>query len=423
MNILIVGNGGREHALAWKAAQSSQVEAVWVAPGNAGTALEKKVKNVAISATDIQALLEFAKQQQIDLTIVGPEAALALGIVDLFQQHDLPCFGPTQKAAQLESSKAFSKAFMIRHHIPTAHYATFDNFADATAYLSEQNFPLVIKEDGLAAGKGVVIALSETEALDALKQMFSRPNRIIIEEFLVGEEASFIVMSDGKHSLALATSQDHKTIGEGDTGANTGGMGAYSPAPIVTPALHKTILETIIQPTIEGMAKEGLVYKGFLYAGLMITPTGDAKVLEFNCRLGDPETEVILPRLQSDLVTLCQAALNQMLDQQTIAWDSRFAVGVVLAMTGYPGEYAKGAVISGLDQPLAENQKIFHAGTEITAKGICTNGGRILCATGMGDSVKKARENAYAVVSNIDWEGKYYRKDIGHRALFLESVN
>lgn len=417
MNILIIGNGGREHALAWKAAQSPQVNTVWVAPGNAGTALEEKVKNTAILPTDIQALLAFAKQQMIDLTIVGPEAALALGIVDLFHAHHLPCFGPTQKAAQLESSKAFSKAFMVRHNIPTAHYKTFDNFADANAYASQQSFPLVIKEDGLAAGKGVVIVESAAHALETLQKMFKQNNRVIIEEFLTGEEASFIVVSDGKYILPLATSQDHKTIGEGDTGANTGGMGAYSPAPVITPELHKIIMQTIIEPTIQGMAEEGMVYQGFLYAGLMISAHGEPKVLEFNCRLGDPETEVILPRLKSDLVMLCQSALQQKLNHYLIEWDPRFALGVVLAMKGYPDDYAKGAVISGLEQSLAKDQKIFHAGTQTKANHVVTAGGRVLCVTGLGNSLKEAQQNAYIVVDKIQWSGRYYRKDIGHRAL------
>lgn len=417
MNILIIGNGGREHAIAWKAAQSAQVTTVWVAPGNAGTAREQKVKNVAISSTDIQALLEFAKQQKIDLTIVGPEAPLALGIVDTFQTHQLPCFGPTQFAAQLESSKAFSKAFMLRHHLPTARYETFTNLADASAYVSKQSFPLVIKEDGLAAGKGVVIATNQADALSALEKMFSHDNCVVIEEFLTGEEASFIVVSDGKHSVPLATSQDHKAIGEGDTGPNTGGMGAYSPAPVVTPALEKKIMKTIIEPAIQGMAKEGIPYQGFLYAGLMITPDGEPKVLEFNCRLGDPETEVILPRLQSDLITLCEMALQQKLDQCTLEWDTRFALGVVLAMEGYPGDYAKGAIISGLEQSLTAEQKIFHAGTDMNTTNVITHGGRVLCVTGLGESIEQARQNAYAAVNRINWAGKYYRKDIGHKAL------
>ena len=417
MNILIIDNGGREHALAWKVAQTPQVKTVWVAPGNAGTALEKKVQNIAISSTDTQALLEFARQQKIDLTIVGPEAALALGIVDIFQEHHLACFGPTKKAAQLESSKAFSKAFMIRHNIPTASYETFDDLAAASAYVRQQSFPLVIKEDGLAAGKGVVIAESLTHALETLQKMFNQKNRVVIEEFLSGEEASFIVVSDGKHILPLATSQDHKAIGEGDTGANTGGMGAYSPAPVVTPSLHKMVMETIIEPTIHGMAKEGILYQGFLYAGLMISSRGEPKVLEFNCRLGDPETEVILPRLQSDLVALCQATLQQELQHYSIEWDSRFALGVVLAMEGYPGDYAKGAVISGLEPPLHADQKIFHAGTEIKDNRVITTGGRVLCITGMGNSLEQAQQNAYSAVNKIDWPGKYYRKDIGHRAL------
>jgi phosphoribosylamine--glycine ligase len=306
---------------------------------------------------------------------------------------------------------------MVRHNIPTAHYKTFDNFADANAYASQQSFPLVIKEDGLAAGKGVVIVESAAHALETLQKMFKQNNRVIIEEFLTGEEASFIVVSDGKYILPLATSQDHKAIGEGDTGANTGGMGAYSPAPVVTPELHKIIMQTIIEPTIQGMAKEGIIYQGFLYAGLMISAHGEPKVLEFNCRLGDPETEVILPRLKSDLVMLCQAALQQKLNHYLIEWDPRFALGVVLAMEGYPDDYAKGAVISGLEQPLANGQKIFHAGTQTKANHVVTAGGRVLCVAGLGDSLKEAQQNAYVVADKIQWPGRYYRRDIGHRAL------
>lgn len=417
MNILIVGNGGREHALAWKVAQSPSVKTVWVAPGNAGTTNEKKTKNVAIAPTDILALVEFARCEAIDLTIVGSEAPLALGIVDTFQQNNLSCFGPTQKAAQLESSKAFSKAFMRRHNIPTADYETFHSFEEARHYVNEQRFPLVIKEDGLAAGKGVVIVHSKAEANDALQRMFVAENRVVIEEFLEGEEVSFIVMTDGQYVLPLATSQDHKALEEGDKGPNTGGMGAYSPAFLVTEPLHKKIMETIVFPTINGMAEEGVNYQGFLYAGLMINSMGEVKVLEYNCRLGDPEAQVILPRLKSDLVALCQATLEQSLHHFVVEWDPRIAVGVVLAMKGYPYVYSKGVPISGLEAPLLADQKIFHAGTELQAQQIVTSGGRVLCATGMGDSIEKAQQSAYSVVDKIQWDGKYYRKDIGYRAI------
>lgn len=417
MNILIIGNGGREHALAWKTAQSPLVKSVWVAPGNPGTALEPKIKNIAIPATDIEKLLDFARQQSIDLTIVGPEAPLALGIVDLFSKNHLACFGPTQKAAQLESSKAFSKAFMVRHNIPTASYQTFDTLKAAETYIEQQTFPLVIKEDGLAAGKGVVIAESMAEGKAALANMFIKTNRVVIEEFLTGEEASFIVMTDGKSILPLATSQDHKRLGERDTGPNTGGMGAYSPAPIVTQTLHDTIMKTIIWPTVKGMTKEGIIYQGFLYAGLMINAAGQAKVLEYNCRLGDPEAEVILPRLKSDLVTLCKAATEQTLDAHTTEWNPQTAVGVVLAMSGYPNSYPKNVPIYGLEKPLKTGQKIFHAGTEMQNNQIVSVGGRVLCVTGMGDSIEKAQKNAYAAVDEIHWDGKYCRWDIGYRAI------
>lgn len=417
MNILIIGSGGREHAIAWKIAQSPKVQAVWVAPGNAGTHFEEKIQNIDIAATDISALVAFAKITPIDLTIVGPEAPLALGIVDTFRENHLRCFGPTKNAAQLESSKAFSKDFMLRHHIPTASYATFDDFETANAYLNQHALPVVIKEDGLAAGKGVVIARSLAEATSALQKMFQKKNRVVIEEFLEGEEASFIVLSDGEHVLPLATSQDHKALKDGDLGPNTGGMGAYSPAPIVTPQLHQKIMETVIVPTIEGMAAEGNFYQGFLYAGLMITKSGQIKVLEYNCRLGDPETEAILPRMQSDLVPLCEAVLDKKLNTQEITWDPRTALGVVLAMTGYPDDYPKGLPISGLDQPLPDGQKVFHAGTQLKGNQVVTAGGRVLCVVGMGSSVKTAQESAYAAAEKIKWDGIYYRKDIGYRAV------
>jgi phosphoribosylamine--glycine ligase len=417
MNILIIGSGGREHALAWKVAQSNLVKTVWVAPGNAGTAKEPNISNAAIEATDIEALVNFAKQNEIGLTIVGPEAPLALGIVDIFRAHNLRCFGPTKAAAQLESSKAFSKDFMIRHHIPTAHYTSFETLESANEYINQQSFPIVIKEDGLAAGKGVVIVHSATEATQTLQKMFKQKNRVVIEEFLTGEEASFIVISDGKHVLPLATSQDHKALYEGDKGPNTGGMGAYSPAPLVNPELHEKIMQTVIMPTIEGMTAEGSPYQGFLYAGLMISKTGEIKVLEYNCRLGDPETEVILPRMQSDLVPLCQAVLDQSLSTCHIQWDPRTALGVVLAMQGYPDSYPKGATILGLDQSLPNEQKIFHAGTQLDGEQIATSGGRVLCVVGMGNSIKEAQKCAYEAVDTISWDGIYFRKDIGYKGL------
>lgn len=415
MNILIIGSGGREHALAWKIAQSPAVKTIWVAPGNAGTANEEKTQNISIESTDLSALLKFALEKAIDLTIVGPEAPLALGIVDIFRENHLPCFGPTKAAAQLETSKAFSKNFMMRHHIPTALYATFTELEAARRYIHTQNFPIVIKEDGLAAGKGVVIAHSKAEATEALQVMFSRKNHVVIEEFLEGEEASFIVITDGQSILPLATSQDHKALKDGDLGPNTGGMGAYSPAPVVTQALHQTIMDTIIRPTIDGMAQEGVPYQGFLFAGLMIHKSGNVNVLEYNCRLGDPETEVILPRLQSDLVPLCQAVLENRLQDCCIEWDSRTALGVVLAMEGYPNTYPQGLPISGLDHVLP-NQKIFHAGTRVQLNQTVTAGGRVLCITGMGDSIQEAQKSAYDAVNRVSWEGKYYRKDIGYRA-------
>jgi phosphoribosylamine--glycine ligase len=421
MNILIIGSGGREHALAWKVAQSPTVKAIWVAPGNAGTAHEAKTQNIPIEATNLPALLAFAQEKAIDLTIVGPETPLGLGIVDIFREHHLPCFGPTKAAAQLETSKAFSKDFMVRHHIPTAQYETFTDFEAAKGYLDTQDFPIVIKEDGLAAGKGVVIAHSKTEAIQTLQSMFNRKNRVVIEEFLAGEEASFIVITDGQCILPLATSQDHKALREGDQGPNTGGMGAYSPAPVVTPALHQTIMDTIIRPTVDGMAKEGIPYQGFLYAGLMIK-NGSVKVLEYNCRLGDPEAEVILPRLQSELVPLCQAVLENTLHHCSIKWDARIALGVVLAMEGYPNAYPKGLPISGLNQALPKDQKIFHAGTQVQLNQTVTAGGRVLCVTGMGHSIQEAQKSAYAAVDKVSWEGKYFRKDIGYRAVRLSSA-
>lgn len=422
MNILIIGSGGREHALAWHAAQSPQVKRVFVAPGNAGTTAEPKTQNVPLSSTDIDQLVHFARTTPIDLTIVGPEAPLAAGIVDAFQKQGLYCLGPTQQAARLESSKSFCKAFLQRHGIPTAHYATFTAITPATAYVRQCNLPIVIKADGLAAGKGVTIAYTLDEALAAIEQeLTSTPTRptpcIVIEEFLTGEEVSYIVLADGKHVIPFASSQDHKARDEGDRGPNTGGMGAYSPAPIITPELEARILETIIYPTLQGMAKEGTPYVGFLYAGLMITPQGEPKVLEFNCRLGDPEAQVLLMRLQSDLVALCQAALKGTVAQQPVIWDPRPALGVVLANRGYPHAHLTGAIIHGLNTIDSAKGKVFHAGTQRQQNDVLATGGRVLCCVGLGDTIELARDHAYQLVDTIHWEHKYYRRDIGHRAM------
>ncbi len=426
MKVLVIGGGGREHALAWKAAQSPKVSQVFVAPGNAGTALEPSLTNVAIAADDVAALLAFAQHEQIALTIVGPEAPLARGVVDSFRAAGLQIFGPTQGAAQLESSKAFAKDFLARHHIPTAAYQTFTDVSDAKAFVTEMGTPIVIKADGLAAGKGVIIAQTEAEAYAAIEDMLagnkfgSAGSRVVIEEFLIGEEASFIVMVDGTHALAFASSQDHKARDDGDKGPNTGGMGAYSPAPVVTPAVHEWVMEQVIYPTVRGMAAEGQVYTGFLYAGLMVAPDGTAKVLEFNCRFGDPETQPIMLRLQSDLVELCAAACAGKLDSQQIQFDSRAAVGVVLAAGGYPDDYRKGDVISGL--PTADNleAKVFHAGTVLKDGQVLTAGGRVLCATALGESVTAAQQAAYQLVDQIHWDGVFSRRDIGYRAVARE---
>ncbi|MGV6808869.1 MAG: phosphoribosylamine--glycine ligase [bacterium] len=427
MKILVVGSGGREHALAWKMAQSARVAQVYVAPGNAGTALEENIENCPIAATDIPALLAFAQTEQIDLTLIGPEAPLVAGIVDQFQAAGLRCFGPSQYAAQLEGSKTFSKDFLARHHIPTAAYASFTDIAAATDYIQQHGAPIVVKADGLAAGKGVILAQTEAEAIAAVEDMLagnrfgSAGHRVVIEEFLVGEEASFIVIADGKQALPMASSQDHKARDNGDQGPNTGGMGAYSPAPVVTPVIHDTIMQTVIQPTIEGMATEGHPFTGFLYAGLMITPDGSAKVLEFNVRFGDPETQPIMMRLQSDLLDLLEGALDQRLDQVEAQWDERAALGVVLAAGGYPNSYRKGDVIHGLDVAAQHAGKVFHAGTAQSAHHIVTAGGRVLCAVGLGDSVSGAQQAAYDLVKKIDWQTVYYRNDIGYRAIAREN--
>ncbi|PHM71287.1 phosphoribosylamine--glycine ligase [Xenorhabdus sp. KJ12.1] len=428
MNILIIGSGGREHALAWKAAQSPLAELVYVAPGNAGTALEPNLKNVDIAATDIEGLLAFAQSHHIDLTIVGPETPLVIGVVDAFQQAGLTIFGPTKAAAQLEGSKAFTKDFLARHHIPTAAYQNFTEINPALAYLEKTGAPVVIKADGLAAGKGVVVAMTMEEAQNAVKDMLAgnafgdAGHRIVIEEFLDGEEASFIVMVDGKNVVPMATSQDHKRVGDGDTGPNTGGMGAYSPAPVVTDEVHQRVMEKVIYPTIKGMAAEGNTYVGFLYAGLMIDKQGEPKVIEFNCRFGDPETQPIMMRLRSDLVELCLAGAKGQLDSKTSEWDSRSALGIVLAANGYPADYSKGDVISGLNQEPQSNEpqadeKVFHAGTALKDKDVVTAGGRVLCVTALGDNIAEAQTKAYLSAEKINWKGCFYRKDIGYRAI------
>lgn len=426
MKVLIIGNGGREHALAWKSAQSSAVEQVFVAPGNAGTALEDKVSNVDISATDLDALVAFAQQNQIDLTIVGPEAPLVIGVVDAFDKAGLTIFGPTQAAAQLEGSKAFTKDFLARHQIPTAEYGNFTQVDQAIAYIREKGAPIVVKADGLAAGKGVILAQTEDEAIAAVEDMLSgnafgdAGHRVVIEEFLVGEEASFICMVDGEEVLPLATSQDHKARDNGDQGPNTGGMGAYSPAPVVTPEIHDRIMAEVIMPTVKGMNSEGNRYRGFLYAGVMVTADGTPKVLEYNCRFGDPETQPILMRLKSDLPALCLDAVHGRLAQSSAEWDSRASVGVVLAAGGYPDSYRKGDKIEGHDSALPSHQKVFHAGTTLENGQVVTNGGRVLCAVSLGDTVSEAQAQAYSVVQKIHWDQVYYRTDIGHRAIARE---
>ena len=426
MNILVIGSGGREHALAWKAAQSVGVEKVFVAPGNAGTAREAKLENIAINVTDTEALVAFARDHDIALTIVGPEAPLVIGVVDAFQAAGLRCFGPSAAAAQLEGSKAFTKDFLARHQIPTAAYANFTEVEPALAYLREQGAPIVVKADGLAAGKGVIVAMDLAEAEAAVRDMLAgnsfgeAGHRVVIEEFLSGEEASFIVMVDGTHILPMATSQDHKRVGDGDTGPNTGGMGAYSPAPVVTPEVHQRIMREVVEPTVRGMAAEGMPYTGFLYAGLMIDDSGAPKVIEYNCRFGDPETQPIMLRLRSDLVALCQAALDGQLDQCQAEWDPRPAVGVVLAAAGYPGDYPKGDVISGLEEAGGADAKVFHAGTAERDGKVVTAGGRVLCATALGETVSQAQQQAYTLADRIHWDGMFMRRDIGYRAIARE---
>ena len=426
MKVLIIGGGGREHALAWKAAQSARVDKVYVAPGNAGTAREPKIENVSIKAEDIPALLAFAKDNAVGLTIVGPEAPLVAGVVDAFEAAGLRCFGPRQAAAELEGSKAFTKDFLARHRIPTAAYGNFTDIDAAIAYIRKQGAPIVVKADGLAAGKGVILAQSEDEAIAAVRDMLAgnafgtAGHRVVIEEFLTGEEASFIVMVDGEHVLPLASSQDHKAAGDGDTGPNTGGMGAYSPAPVVTAAIHERAMREVILPTVRGMAAEGRTYTGFLYAGLMIGTDGTPKVLEYNVRFGDPETQPIMLRLQSDLVELCEAALDKRLDKVTVEWDPRASLGVVMAAGGYPGDYRKGDVISGLADADTADSKVFHAGTALRDGEVITTGGRVLCVCALGATVAEAQTRAYTAVKQISWTGAYYRSDIGYRAVARE---
>ncbi len=428
MKVLLVGSGGREHALAWKIAQSSKVTTVFVAPGNAGTALESGVENVAISSDDISGLLSFARDNEIGLTVIGPEAPLVAGIVDQFAEAGLRCFGPTQLAAQLEGSKAFAKDFLARHSIPTAAYGNFTEIEEAVAYVKSVGAPIVVKADGLAAGKGVIIAQTEQEAIDAINDMLAgnafgdAGHRVVVEEFLVGEEASFIVVADGTTSLPMASSQDHKARDNGDLGPNTGGMGAYSPAPVVTPEVHNLIMEQVINPTVQGMAAEGCSFTGFLYAGVMVSPEGSIKVLEFNVRFGDPETQPIMMRLKSDLVELLEHALDGNLKQVSTEWDSRAALGVVLAAGGYPNDYAKGVVINGLPEIPSDEAKVFHAGTSLNEQGVVTAGGRVLCAVGLGDTVTAAQEKAYSLTNQITWDNVYYRTDIGYRAIARETA-
>lgn len=429
MNVLVLGSGGREHALAWKLAQSEQVNTVFVAPGNAGTATETGVQNVDIDPLDFPALVEFARNNHVELTVVGPEAPLVAGVVDYFSEQGLRCFGPRKGAAQLEGSKAFTKDFLARHNIPTASYQNFTDADQAIAYVKQQGTPIVIKADGLAAGKGVIIAQTQGEAEATIRDMLSgnrfgdAGSRVVIETFLQGEEASFIVMVDGKHILPMATSQDHKARDDGDKGPNTGGMGAYSPAPVVTQAVHDRIMREVIEPTVKGMAAEGNPYTGFLYAGLMIAPDGAVNVIEFNCRFGDPEAQPVMMRLQSDLTALCQAAIDGTLDQCSVNWDPRASIGVVLASGGYPDTYAKNVPISGLDKATeTDSAKIFHAGTSLKDNQVVTSGGRVLCAVALGETVTQAQKAAYALAEKIQWDKIYYRRDIGHRAIAREQA-
>ncbi len=426
MKILIVGSGGREHALAWKAKKSKDVEKVYVAPGNAGTSLEPGLENIDIKADAIDALVEFAKKERIDLTIIGPEAPLVEGVVDAFNNAGLGCFGPVKDAARLEGSKVFTKDFLKRNGIPTAEYRVFTEIDPASEFIKSHRLPVVIKADGLAAGKGVIIAKSHDEAINAARDMLSGSSfgsagkKIIVEECLTGEEASFIVMVDGKNILPLASSQDHKAVYDGDTGPNTGGMGAYSPAPVLTDAIYKRAMEEVIEPTVKGMAEEGSPYTGFLYAGLMVLEDGTPSVLEFNCRFGDPETQPVLIRLKSDFVELCMAALEGRLDKVEAEWDRRASLGVVMAAGGYPEKYNKGDAISGLPEKEEADIKVFHAGTAMKDGKVVTSGGRVLCVTALGESVGEAQKKAYDLVKKIKWENVYFRSDIGYRAIRRE---
>jgi len=422
MKVLVIGGGGREHALAWKLAASPRATEVLVAPGNAGTAREPKVRNVAVAATDIGGLIDLAHKQSVALTIIGPEAPLVAGVVDAFERGGLRCFGPRQAAARLEGSKAFAKEFLRRHRIPTAASITVTRETFDPEAIERQRAPIVVKASGLAAGKGVVIAQSSAEAVRVAEAMLAgrlgeAGREVVIEEFLEGEEASFIVMADGSHVLPLATSQDHKRLEDGDRGPNTGGMGAYSPAPVVTPALHARIMREVIEPTIRGLAAEGMPYTGFLYAGIMIAPDGTPNVLEFNCRFGDPETQPILMRLKSDLTVLCEAALERRLDQVQVAWDARAALGVVMAAAGYPDAPRMGEPIAGLERAASLPGKLFHAGTRLSGEQVLVSGGRVLCATGMGATVAEAQRAAYALAGAVHWSGAFYRRDIGYRAI------
>ncbi len=429
MKVLVIGSGGREHALAWKLSQSPHCEQVFVAPGNPGTANEANISNVGINAEDVDGLVIFAQDNDIELTVVGPEVPLVMGVVDAFTAAGLRCFGPTQAAAELEASKSFTKDFLARHQIPTAAYQVFTEVEAARDYIRQQGAPIVVKADGLAAGKGVIVAMTEQEALAAVEDMLSgnkfgdAGHRVVVEEFMTGEEASFIVMVDGEHILPLATSQDHKARDNGDKGPNTGGMGAYSPAPVVTDAVYQRIMQEVIEPTVKGMAADGRPYTGFLYAGLMIDESGAPKVVEFNCRFGDPETQPILMRLQSDLLLLCEAALDKRLHEVEAVWDDKAAVGVVMAAGGYPDDYRKGDVISGLAQAEINGNKVFHAGTAEVDGDIVTAGGRVLCVTALGDTVAEAQSSAYKSLYEISWKDAYYRTDIAYRAVAREEAS
>ena len=428
MKVLIIGSGGREHALAWKCAAAARVTQVLVAPGNAGTATERKVRNVAVAADDFAELISLARSERVDLTIVGPETPLVAGIVDEFSAQGLKCFGPRKNAAQLEGSKAYTKEFLRRHGIPTAGYRTFTRATFDPAYVRRQRTPIVVKASGLAAGKGVIIAESAEQAIEVTEAMFAGQfgisgHEVVIEEFLPGEELSFIVMADGRNVLPLATSQDHKRLNDADHGPNTGGMGAYSPAPVATPQIHARIMREVIEPTIRGLAEDGTPYTGFLYAGLMIAPDGTPNVIEYNCRFGDPEAQPVMARLQSDLTLLCEAALAGHLDTVQAQWDERAALGVVMAAAGYPDTVRKGDVIEGLERTASMPGKVFHAGTRLEAGNVVTNGGRVLCAVGLGESVSTAQAEAYALVKSIHWHGAHYRHDIGYHAIAREQTS